>query len=590
MIESREGTGYSVKFRRAVRRPQRVFTVLAGVTAVLGFNLASSVGASADAYWTNAIELPGLATLNQSGVSPGPMVCTSSGNCVSGGGYTDGNQNEQAFLSQETSGVWSSATEIAGNLNVGGGAQVTAISCPSAGDCTAVGFYLDAGNAEHSFVINQVSGTWAFPTELPDFTTLTNDDASEVDTLSCSSATTCVGVGSYLDAATQVAEPIIYTETNGAWATPVEAQGSATFNTGGVAEVLLLDCTSATTCVASGNIYQSIPELSIEPFLINETNGAWGSVEAVPGVSTLNRQDDAGMTSLSCGASGDCAAGGDYLDSTGATQAFIINEVGGVWDSATQLFATQTLGSGLDNALNDIVCPSAGNCTAIGGYADTQGVSQPFVIDEANHVWNPAIEIPGVATLNDSDGATLYALSCSSFDVCSAGGTYLDGGSNSQAFVVNDAAGTWSNPIEVPGTSSLNKGGTANVSQVSCSGDGSCGVQGSYSDASDNTQLFVSNSSTVAPTTVSSAPRNVKAVDKKGVITVHWTAPSSNGGAAITSYTVVSLPKSKTCVTRATSCVFKGLNKKVHYSFEVRATNKDGPSALSARSNAVRAT
>ena len=115
-------------------------------------------------------------------------------------------------------------------------------------------------------------------------------------------------------------------------------------------------------------------------------------------------------------------------------------------------------------------------------------------------------------------------------------------------------------------------------------------MQGSYSDASDNTQLFVSNSSTVAPTTVSSAPRNVKAVDKKGVITVHWTAPSSNGGAAITSYTVVSLPKSKTCVTRATSCAFKGLNKKVHYSFEVRATNKDGPSALSARSNAVRAT
>ena len=84
------------------------------------------------------------------------------------------------------------------------------------------------------------------------------------------------------------------------------------------------------------------------------------------------------------------------------------------------------------------------------------------------------------------------------------------------------------------------------------------------------------NSSVVAPTTIASAPRHVTAVDKKGVITVRWTAPASNGGAAITKYSVVSLPAAKTCTTTSTSCTFKGLNKKLHYSFEVRATNKDG--------------
>jgi hypothetical protein len=100
-------------------------------------------------------------------------------------------------------------------------------------------------------------------------------------------------------------------------------------------------------------------------------------------------------------------------------------------------------------------------------------------------------------------------------------------------------------------------------------------------------QLFVVNSSAVAPTTVSSAPRHVTALDKKGVITVRWSAPATDGGTAITSYTVVSLPKAKTCVTHATSCTFKGLNKKIHYSFAVRATNKDGASVLSPKSNAV---
>jgi hypothetical protein len=154
--------------------------------------------------------------------------------------------------------------------------------------------------------------------------------------------------------------------------------------------------------------------------------------------------------------------------------------------------------------------------------------------------------------------------------------------------LVNDSNGSWSDPIEIPGTSSLNKGGVSAVSEVSCSGDGSCGVQGTYTDASTNTQLFVVNSSAIAPTSVSSAPRHVTALDKKGAITVRWSAPVSNGGTAITSYTVVSLPKSKTCMTQATSCTFKGLNKKLRYSFEVRATNADGSSVLSTKSNVVR--
>jgi hypothetical protein len=98
----------------------------------------------------------------------------------------------------------------------------------------------------------------------------------------------------------------------------------------------------------------------------------------------------------------------------------------------------------------------------------------------------------------------------------------------------------------------------------------------------------VVNSSAIAPTSVSSAPRHVTALDKQGVITVRWSAPESNGGTAISSYTVVSLPKSKTCTTQTMSCTFKGLNKKLHYSFEVRATNADGSSVLSAKSNVVR--
>jgi hypothetical protein len=398
-----------------------------------------------------------------------------------------------------------------------------------------------------------------------------------------------VGAGSYLDNtnATAVGDPIIFTETNGVWATPVEAPGSTSFNPSALAIVDLLTCPSATTCVASG-VLVSLSPIFIEPFFIDESNGVWSSPAAVPGVAALSPLNVAIVTSLSCGAPGDCTAVGEYDDTIGNTQAFVVNEVAGVWGTAAQLLATQLLGSGLSNGLFGVACPSAGNCTAVGTFNDNQGNPQPFYVDESNHAWSPAVEVPGVQALNANAGAVLMTISCSAVGACSAGGYLTDANTNTQAFLVNDTNGSWANPIVIPGSASLNKGGLAQVSAVSCSSDGSCGVQGFYTDANKDTRIFVVNSSAIAPTTVASAPRHVTAKDKKGVITVRWSTPANNGGAAITSYTVVSMPKSKTCVTHATACTFKGLNKKLNYTFEVRATNAEGTSSLSPKSNTIR--
>jgi hypothetical protein len=591
MIDSRAKNVQLTVHGRSGPEWRRWFTVVFAVVAVLSFNLVSIATAGADPFWTNAIEVPGLAALNQTTASTGPIVCTSSGNCVSGGTFTDGSVAQQAFIAQETHGVWGSATEVAAALNVGGTAGLIAISCPTAASCTAEGSYTDNSAIVHTFVMSQLNGTWGFPTEVPDYTALSFEDASEMNTLSCTSVSTCVGAGSFVDHVTGTAQPILFTETNGVWSAPVEAPGSVAFNPSGLAIVGGLDCASTTTtCVAVGNVLDLLSTGEVvQPFLIDEHGGVWGGVEEIPGIPALSRANEAVSTALSCGAPGDCTAGGNYLDTSGQSQAFTVSEVGGVWGSATQLLATQLLGSGVSNTLNGVSCPSAGTCSAIGGFADVKGNSQPFVVDETNHVWSSAFEVPGIPALNESVGAALNTISCSAAGACSAGGAYTDAANHSQAFLVNETAHSWSKPIEVPGTSALNKGGSALIWQISCSHDGSCGVQGSYTDAKQYVQIFVVNSSVVAPTTVSSPPRHATALDKNGVITVRWSPPTSNGGTAVTSYSVVSLPRSRTCVTRTTSCVFKALNKRVHYSFEVRATNKDGSSALSARSNAVRA-
>ena len=62
------------------------------------------------------------------------------------------------------------------------------------------------------------------------------------------------------------------------------------------------------------------------PAAAAQGGSAWGSAIEVPGLSTLNANMIASLNAVSCGASGDCAAGGQYNDSSHRFQAFVVNE------------------------------------------------------------------------------------------------------------------------------------------------------------------------------------------------------------------------------------------------------------------------
>ena len=77
--------------------------------------------------------------------------------------------------------------------------------------------------------------------------------------------------------------------------------------------------------------------------------------------------------------------------------------------------------------MSSISCAAAGECAA-GGY-DTDGSRQPgfFVVSETNGSWGDAIEVPGMATLNTGGVAEVNSISCAAAGECAAGGVYVDG-------------------------------------------------------------------------------------------------------------------------------------------------------------------
>src|SRR5215471_9624609 len=75
----------------------------------------------------------------------------------------------------------------------------------------------------------------------------------------------------------------------------------------------------------------------------------------------------------------------------------------------------------------------------------------------ASGTWGKAKEVPGTASLNAGGFAAVTSVSCASAGNCSAAGYYIDGAGDQQVFVVTETNGTWGTAVKVPGLTSFNK-------------------------------------------------------------------------------------------------------------------------------------
>ena len=294
------------------------------------------------------------------------VSCASKGNCAAGGYFTDSSGNRQAFLAGEVKGTWGAAQEIAADLNTGGFARVNSVSCASKNNCAAGGSYVGSGQSL-PFVAGEVDGTWGAAQEVPGTADVNAGGVAQVSSVSCGSAGDCAAGGLYLNssfheqafvatevngtwgAAQQVPgtaqfaslnsvscpsagacggggsssfQAFVTGEANGTWGAAQQVPGTADLNAGRYAMLLSVSCASAGNCSAGGSYSDSSSHE--QAFVATEVNGTWGAAQEI--AADLNAGGVAQVSSVSCGSPGNCGAGGSYIDSSGNVQAFVVNQ------------------------------------------------------------------------------------------------------------------------------------------------------------------------------------------------------------------------------------------------------------------------
>jgi len=451
-----------------VRRAAIVGLVGLCLLLVVGGSAASRM-ARAKPHWraTEALLPANAATGGNEDVSINSVSCASAGNCSAVGNYLDTSDQAQGLLLTEKAGKWTTGVEAAIPAGAGPGVvDLASVSCASAGNCTAV--------SSDGLLLTEKTGKWATGVEatLPDNAAPT--DYVLLNSVSCASAGNCTAVGSY-DASSGWNEGLLLTEKAGRWATGVEATLPSNGGTSGNATLNSVSCSPAGNCSAVG--YYNGDSSGGEGLLITKRAGGWRrGVEA-----TLPKNAIAGkpvsLTSVSCASAGNCSAVGTYNNDEGSKDlttplGLLLTEKAGKWQAGVQALPPKKAPSGPDQVgLNAVSCASAGDCVAVGDYAGSGDVQGMLVTEKAGK-WQRGLEAARPRNAGADDDVELSSVSCASPGNCTAVG---------DKWLVSETAGKWRTGVEAALPS--NAQFPAGLAAVSCSSAWSCSAVGSYGGA-----------------------------------------------------------------------------------------------------------
>lgn len=444
------------------------------------------------------IALPSNGTSVPSGYLPA-LSCASSGNCVAGGSYSDASGDVLGLVVPESNGVWKTGIELtapsgsASNPNM----SVFSLSCPTATSCVAVGSYQDTAGNTDSFVASESNGSWPIATKvaLPGNAAPSGNSSSTLHFIACTSAGNCTALGTYLDGATPIEHSLGYvmSEVGGTWKTAQQIALPANANVNPFVSASQASCSSVGNCALVGSYVDN--NGNTHGLLINEVGGVFAPGTAVTLPGNASAYAGSSLSEVTCVSPGNCTALGTYNTNTGAIQGLTVTEIGGVWGRAIQMQMPNGAATNphvLFYGFGGISCPSVGNCAAGGQYRDTSNHYQGFLLNEVNGKWKPSTELslPSGSQFAGKNGGVV-AVACVANGTCSAGAAYVDSAGNYQAGVVSEVGNVWQTATKIALPSGATTVGVdGGVYGLTCASDGTCTATGSYASNATQYQGF----------------------------------------------------------------------------------------------------
>ena len=351
--------------------------------------------------------------------------------------------------------------------------------------CTAV--LIVGGVLAYRSSNNQAGAVWGRATTLRAVPGVALGSGAYLYSLSCASRGNCSAVGSY-SIKQNHHRAIVVNERDGQWG-KVEALPGLTARDDGLnTGAFVVSCASPGNCSAGGTYSLGRSQLLI--FVANERDGVWGRAVTIRNVRAIETGDFADLSTISCASPGNCSAGGEFYGAYSA-RAFVLDEVGGKWGGIEPVTGTSTYAME-GSTVSSISCSAPGDCSVVGTTQKGSNGQPPFTLDETNGVWGHPEVVPGLAALSSGGTDFVISLSCASVGNCGARGTYRAQSGVTQSYLVDETHGEWGRAFGIPGMVALDGRHIEQLNAISCGSPGNCSAGGSYGNGSHE-QAFLVN-------------------------------------------------------------------------------------------------
>jgi hypothetical protein len=402
---------------------------------------ASSPGLKRAPWAVSTAVLPGNAAATPDSTLTSE-ACPAVGSCVAVGSYIAAGGGQGALLESLSDGVWTAvAAPLPPNALSNSGANVTSVTCVAAGSCVAVGGY-SAKEGQVSGLVETLSGgVWT-----PEQVSSPNFPLVLFTAVSCPAAGSCVAVGEGGDSIGE-SVGVIGTLSDGSWAV------TSTADSMGIppqAFVLLtaVSCGAVGSCVAVGGDAVFGAKSIGENGLIDTLSAGQWTVTVAPLGTKKSAHKLGFLSSVACSTMDSCVTGGSLSDKSGRNSQGLLESLSnGIWSPVALPLPGDAVPGEFGN-FNVVTCPGPGTCVAVSSYTDVSGNEQGLIETLTGGAWT-ATEAPVPTNAGADPQAALAGVSCPSADSCVAVGGYSDGSGDPEGLVDTLSDGTWA-ATEIP--------------------------------------------------------------------------------------------------------------------------------------------